>query len=156
MDNYQEARTRIETGDVYGTFSTALFSRLIRLVTKSKVSHVGVFIWLKNRLFCVEMLEWKGVLLTPASNRLKDFYWGRMKHDCLQEDIIEDCLDEIGRRKYSMLWAILAPFIDTPSSNNICSEFVADILREDFPVLNRGILPIDILNKCHTTTLIKR
>ena len=156
MNNYQIARTKIQTGDVYGTFSTALFSRIIRLFTKSKTSHVWLFIWLKNRLFCVEMMEWKGVVLVPASNRLQeDFYWGRMHHDCEQEDIIEDCLDEVGRRKYSMIWAILAPFINTKRSNNICSEFVADILREEFEQLNRWILPIDIMNKCHTVTLVQ-
>ena len=152
---YRYIRGWVQTGDIFGTASPALFSRIIRVFTKSKVSHTGVFIWLKNRLFCCELLEWRGCVLTPASSRLTGgFYWGRMKKNLKNEEIIENCLDDVGRIKYSLWGAIFAPLFDTHHSNNICSEWVARKLDLQFDQLDRGILPIDIMNKCERVTLI--
>lgn len=157
MNSYQLARTKIQTGDCYGTFATALFSRLIRLFTKSKVSHVGIFIWIKNRLFCVETMEWKGCIIVPASNRLTtSFYWGKVYSPYKKEEIIENAIDEVGRADYSLVGAILAPLFDTKHSDNICSEYVARVLGLEFDQLNRGILPIDVMNKCYQVSLIEK
>lgn len=152
---YRYTRTNIETGDVFGTASPALFSRIIRLFTKSKISHTGVFLWIENRLFICEMLEWKGCRLIPASNRFSSsFYWGKTTTKLSEKEIISNCLDDVGRVEYSMIGAILAPFIDTSSSNNICSEFTAKVIDWKFPSLTRWILPIDVMNKCDNVSLI--
>jgi hypothetical protein len=77
-----------------------------------------------------------------------------MKKNLKNEEIIENCLDDVGRIKYSLWGAILAPLFDTHHSNNICSEWVARKLDLQFDQLDRGILPIDIMNKCERVTLI--
>jgi len=154
---YRYTRTSIQSGDIFGTASPALFSRIIRIFTKSKVSHVGIFIWLKNRLFCVELLEGNGCVLTPASSRLTgQFYWWKLHTEKHREQIIEDCLDDVGRIKYSLWGAVFAPLANIPDSDNICSEFVARKLDIKFDQLDRGILPIDIMNKCEKVTLVTK
>lgn len=121
------------------------------------MSHTGIFIWLKNRLFCVELLEGKGCVLTPASSRLTgQFYWGKVQSTVDKEEIIARCLDDVGRIKYSLWGAVFAPFANTPSSDNICSEWTARVLDLKFDQLERGILPIDIMNKCVKVTLIAK
>jgi hypothetical protein len=55
-----------------------------------------------------------------------------MKKTLKNEEIIENCLDDVGRLKYSLWGAIFAPLLDTHHSNNICSEWVAKVLELDF------------------------
>jgi hypothetical protein len=156
---YNDFRMKVATGDLFFTHSKALFSRIIRFFTRSTVSHVGVFFWIENRLFIGEMLEGKGCRMMLASERFKneEFFWGvpsnRMRYN---DEIITDILDCVGREEYSMLGAILAPFITTPSSKNICSGWATQVTGQKFEALERGILPIDLVAKCRTFTLVTK
>ena len=153
---YQDVRKNIRTWDIFATSWPALFSRIIRLFTKSRISHVWIFLKLGTRLFCVEMLEGKGCRMTLASTRLegKDFWVGRLNRKPTSEEIIDHALKDIGRLEYSLVGALLSPFIVTPSSKEICSEWVAKILAMNFPALTRWILPVDVINKCDTIIVV--
>lgn len=159
LSSYNNFRYKVRNGDFFFTKSNALFSRIIRLFTRSDVSHVGVFFWIENRLFAAEMLEWKGCRMILASElfRKQEFFWGvpslRMIN---QYDIITNILDSVGREEYSMLGAILAPFLDTPSSDHICSEWACKVTGQKFEALNRGILPIDLVAKCKSFLLVTK
>lgn len=72
MTTYESIRGQIKTGDVFFTKSPAFFSRMIRLFTQSKVSHVGLFVIIENRIFCIETMEGKGCVMTLASQRLQE------------------------------------------------------------------------------------
>ena len=105
------------------------------------------------------MLEGKGCRMMLASElfRQQEFFWGvpsiRMQDD---KTIITNILDDVGRLEYSMWGAILAPFINTPSSDNICSEWATKVTGQKFEALNRGILPVDLVAKCRTFTLVTK
>ena len=160
MKLYDIYRSNIKTGDLFFTASTAFFSKIIRLVTKSEVSHVGIFIWLEDRLFIIESVEWKGVVLMPARQRLeaeKFFYWGKIFHKM--------SFDEIKRRvfhnekdnqyfppkiwsKYDLSGALLSKFFDTKTSKSYCSEYVTKALSLKLNGLNRGTFPSDLALLC--------
>lgn len=150
MRKYRSIRQEIKTGDVFFTYSPALFSKLIRLFTQSKVSHVGFFIWWGNRLFAIESLEGKGCIMSPASTRFKGkmFMIGETGHQVAKDIIANKVFDTVGRVKYDMWGAIASLFIDTKTSQKFCSEYTADVLELQFPALDRGITPVDIANRC--------
>lgn len=145
-EDYKKIRVSIQTGDVFATASPALFSRIIRLFTRSKVSHVGLFLRLKDRVFVVEALEGKGVQMIPASQRFKKekFVFVPTYYKKDEKRLIDDMLNEVGG-EYDMKGAVKALFVDTKSNQYFCSELVAKILKLDFSHLKRGVLPSDII-----------
>lgn len=143
MKNYKDIRHLIQHGDTFATASPALFSRLIRLFTRSKVSHVGVFVGVGDRLYIVEAMEGSGVRMMLASERFKTeklqlYRGGKLDDDTMYKDL---------GKKYDMRGALLAKLFDTKSDKKFCSEAVARWLQLDFSHLNRGILPSDICSK---------
>lgn len=149
--SYVEYRTTIESGDVFFTYSPKPFSRLIRWWTGSKISHVGVFLWIENRLFIVEMLEGRDCIMIPASNRFKnvDFYhWKPFVCRTVLEDFTSEVLEDVGTVKYSIWLAVKSFFIITKSSQSFCSASVARWLNMGFDLQTRGIMPNDIVNRC--------
>jgi len=55
FQTYDEVRSTIKTGDLFFTYENSLIPKAIRKMTQSKVSHVGLFIWIEKRLYTVEM-----------------------------------------------------------------------------------------------------
>ena len=143
MKKYKDIRHLIEHGDTFATASPALFSRLIRFFTQSKISHVGVFVIWNKRVFAVEAMEGAGVRIMLASQRfakeeLALYRGGKLNAKRLAGDL---------GKKYDLRGALLARFFNTESARNFCSELVAEWLQLDFSHLNRGILPLDICAK---------
>jgi len=143
MNKYKDIRHLIQHGDTFATASPALFSRLIRFFTRSKVSHVGVFVIWNKRVFAVEAIEGVGVRIMLASQRftkegLQLYRGGKLSPKKLAEDLGKD---------YDMSGALLAPFFDTQSAQRFCSRGTSRWLQLDFSHLNRGILPSDICTK---------
>lgn len=143
MKSYKDIRHLIKHGDTFATASPALFSRLIRLFTRSKVSHVGVFVGVGDRLYIVEAMEGSGVRAMPASTRFEEERLSVYRGGNLDEELVQK---DIGR-KYDLKGALLANYKDTKSDIKFCSEAVAQWLQLDFSHLNRGILPSDICTK---------
>lgn len=78
---YIDARKLIRTGDILTCAGTAFYSKVIRIVTRSPITHVGIAIWIRfpdenvDRLAILESHAMKGVRLAPLSEVLKNDYW---------------------------------------------------------------------------------
>lgn len=149
MIEYSKYRKRIETGDLFFTAETFFFSRLIRFFTRSHVSHVGVFLWLGQRLFIVEAVEGKGVVMNLASTRFqgKNIFLGKIFHSIDQEEIINRSLSGLGK-KYDLWGAISSLFKQKKDDQYFCSEYIAEVFGLLFPARRRGTTPDDIAALC--------
>ena len=80
---YLQARKYIRTGDILACEGTAIYSKIINFVTQSKISHVGIAVWVRfpdendDRLAILEAHMAKGVRLAPLSDVLKTDYWSK-------------------------------------------------------------------------------
>ena len=142
LKKYSEQRKKIKHGDTFATASPALFSRLIRFFTRSKLSHVGIFIIIKKRIFAVEALEGRGVRFMLASKRFKKEKFVLLRGGKLNEKLVFDTIGD----EYDLAGALLAMFFDTKSAQNFCSEGNKNWTTLDFSHLNRGVLPSDIVS----------
>ena len=141
----KKIRKSIVTGDLYFTKSTALISRVIRLFTRSKVSHVGMFIWIENRLFCIESTAVHGCRMLLASSRMTEKFILEHTHIKVSDSLLTRLLNDVGRVKYNYLGVVLALFIHTHYQSQFCSEWIANKLHLNFSTLSRGVEPQDIL-----------
>jgi hypothetical protein len=141
MKDYKDVRSKIRTGDVFFTASNALFSRMVRLVRRSTVSHVGVFYVLKGRIFVIECLEGKDCRMMLASERFKN---KKLIHKKGKKFHI-DPLIFVGRIKYNLTGALLSPFVRLKSDEKFCSTFTAMVFGIKLKHLKRDITPDDLL-----------
>jgi hypothetical protein len=145
---YMKIRGKIKTADCFFTAGRSIFSRLIRLFTRSQVSHTGIFVWEEDRLYIVESIEGVGVRRELASEYCQHIVSiGRVSEKIDYNEVRCNAFDSIGER-YDTIGALLSLFYDTKSSKVFCSEFVARILNLDYRMVKRGITPLDIANKC--------
>ena len=97
---YDEVISKIESGDLFlFRRSKTLFGAIIRIVTQSPFSHVGVAVWIRNnhgcsRLTIVEALEGVGVRLYPLDRYLDECRQGA----CLV-DWYKVCDDGVDKEK---------------------------------------------------------
>lgn len=90
---------------IFGTTSKALFSRIIRFFTQSKISHVGILLFFYDRLWVVEMIEGVGCRILPASSRFNKGDYvvvGKLENARISDEIIESILSDVGKVKYNM------------------------------------------------------
>jgi hypothetical protein len=87
MTNYEEIRDKIRTGDIILFSGNNAISHVIKLLTQSKWSHIGmalrlpeldtIFLWeassLLNLQDAIEGKAFRGVKLVPIRDRLKEF-----------------------------------------------------------------------------------
>src|SRR5690606_7186272 len=80
--NYPEFRDLAQTGDLILTGERGLIGTLVRILTASQASHVGVLLWIGGGLWLAEMRS-GGFTLAPASGRVREMaakgqvYWGQ-------------------------------------------------------------------------------
>lgn len=142
LKTYRTQRPKIQHGDVYATASPALFSKLIRFFSRSRISHVGVFLVLEDGVFIVEAMEGSGVRFMRASKRFKKEEFVLLRGGLLNNKLVWDTVGD----KYDLFGALTALFFDTRTARRFCSEAVKNWLRLDFSHLNRGVLPSDIVS----------
>ena len=143
LKTYKTQKPKIRHGDTFATASPALFSRLIRFFTRSKVSHVGVFLIICDRVFVVEALEGRGVRMMLASKRFKKEKFVLLRGGEVRTKFVLDCVGD----KYDLFGALVAMFWDTKSAQRFCSEAQKNFVNisERFSHLKRGVLPSDIV-----------
>lgn len=145
----------IKTGDVFATHARNPVSKLIRFVSRSEVSHVGLFVWLEDQLYIVESLEGKGLRMMPFYNRFTQesiAWWARVNHNYSEEEIKDRILTErfkgtlprIGD-KYDLTGAALANWFNIMNNSSYCSEYVEKILNLNSGLSRRGTVPDDIM-----------
>lgn len=140
---YKLQRHKIQTGDVYGTASPELFSGAIREITRSQISHVGMFIVLGDGIFIAEAMIGKGVRFMRASTRFKKENFVLLRGG---ETDMKLVWDDIGTVEYGLIDALIAPFINSVSKQTYCSNSLKRWKHLDFSHLKRGVFPSDIVS----------
>lgn len=70
---YEQIRDGAEDGDTLMIEGRGPFSMLVRILTGRSISHVAMLIWIDTGLWVVEMREFTGVRLTPASQWVEHY-----------------------------------------------------------------------------------
>lgn len=147
---YDDFLAIVQTGDVFATANKNWFSSLIRVFTQSKISHVGVFIWLEDRLFIAEALEPQGVILTLASQRFRPSkektFIGKAYKELDEQKTKERAFEHLGK-KYDLFGALTALIKKNSHKKLFCSEYAKYVLDLNYPMTTRGITPDDIMKK---------
>lgn len=131
----------IETGDILAFKGTGIFSWLIRIYTKSEISHIGIAIWIRHRLCVIEAKEGRGVRLIPL-NKCKNIYKVfHLTREINGVKVAEFCLNHwgaeysnwyqfliLGSRVIRFLRQCLGRGPDYDSGKWFCSELVARAL----------------------------
>ncbi len=126
---YEDARSKIRSGDLLAWSGNSWFSKLIKWWTKSKFSHVGIAWKANGRLFVIEAMDFKGVRIFPCS-KLKPFYWIKTNVKWTFP-LAEEAFKLVGD-DYSKWGCVRAAFGLSPrkDDNWQCAEFSAHILRK--------------------------
>ena len=155
LTTYQQQRSLIRDGDVLAFRGKSFFSKLIRIRTLARVTHVGLALWVRDRLCVLEAREWHGVRMFPLSRYLADgeeVEWHQLESrqvpDKSRRAVVESGLSHWGERyasPYQFLrsWGWLTKWVanrrglpvDTNRNRLFCSELVAEAL------LAGGIMP---------------
>lgn len=135
---YNEVRDNIKDGDLIAFSGKKLLSRLIQKVTYSVISHVGMAVWIKNRLFVIEAVEGAGIRFYPLSKYVREgskVEWWKLYHDSFnvdREKVIIFAMDRVGDA-YG-LWQLIKDFFlrtkDHKKGNFYCSLYVLEALKE--------------------------
>lgn len=148
--SYQNARDKIQTGDILFCSGEYSMSKLIRHFSNSRFSHVGfVFKW-NRRVMLVESVEDDGVRAVPLSHYLYDYensgrqyegllYIGRHKNIPSDETTINEMIGraaDLLNRAYDrdeiakIALRVATGFgRSTPDDEYICSEFVEECFK---------------------------
>lgn len=147
---YSKIRNSIKTGDVYFTASKGLVGGLIRLISRSKVSHCGVFKVSEGRVTMLEAQLGKGIQEVYASSVLKDtpiIYMDTAhyrKKFGISDKGIKDFFERYEGQEYDTVGMLLSLITKLDNSNVFCSEMVSRALHLKTPHLKRGVTPADI------------
>jgi len=165
---YDEVRDQIRNGDVFMYKGKAIFSSIIRWVTRSPYSHAGMAAWWNERLMVMEA-KGNGVVASPFSRSIGHYKGGVEWLTCVKEISDEDRLrmvvfaqEELGK-SYGRWKAILLGIKillerdldrrDRLRAENklFCSEYVARIYNSigldlKKQTSDRFMKPVDIAN----------
>lgn len=148
--NYADARSRIQSGDVLAWSHRGWTSwydikiQLVRLVTRSEYSHVGIAWAFGGRVFVIESVT-PVIRIMPLSNLLPCYWintgasWGT--------DAEEFALSLVGKGEYSQWEAIMAFFGKNSKLNDRwqCAEFVKAVLARCRVFLRGKDTPSDMV-----------
>ncbi len=79
INSYQQRRAKLRSGDLLFASGNYPVSKVIRKMTGSPWSHVGIIFWLKsiNRVLLLESVESVGVRFAPLSKYLTAYSRGK-------------------------------------------------------------------------------
>jgi hypothetical protein len=125
-EQYDRKRSDIKSGDIIAFSGSGIFSKLIRRFTGETYSHVGIAWIVGSRIFIVEALDGRGVVMRPLSE-ITPFYHLQNKIE-FTDAIESSMLSKIGM-KYGYFDVILAGLglKSKPNDSYQCAEFVADV-----------------------------
>jgi hypothetical protein len=146
--SYEACRALIKNGDVLLYRGTGITSRLIKTISRSEYSHVGIAAWWNNRLMVLEAVG-KGVVASALSENLRRYHGSVEYFWCRERITDEDRLDmldfaqlQLGK-EYNFLevgWSGFCAALGVPVRNSdgslkhaagkyFCSQYVSDIFR---------------------------
>jgi len=139
MPAYADIREHIRSGDLLAWSGRSIGARIIRHWTGSRISHVGLAMWVGPRLFSVEALPGIGVTMRLLSTALP-LQWSPLELSPERWQSAEEFALRTLGRGYSWLDAILAGLGLPPRQwdKYQCAEFVLDVLaRAGWPPAGR-------------------
>jgi len=147
---YHKIRNSIKTGDVYFTASRTLIGGLIRGVSRTKLSHCGVFKVSEGRVTMLEAQVGSKIQEVYASHILKDkdivfldtSYYRKKYH--ITDNMIKDFFERMEGQDYDTVGMLFSLWFKIPNNKTFCSEMVAKVLHINMPHLKRGITPADL------------
>jgi len=161
LNKYEKVRDLMKTGDVIAFQGNDACAKAIQVGTKSKYSHVGLVVRIKDlaidRVFIAESIVTAGVVLVPLSRKLEGcsgcawFFPLKMDISKLPEYVDENTIrkffyewtmSELGKKyDFKLIGAIIRQILARQKISKedqqeyICSEFVATAYKK------AGILP---------------
>lgn len=158
--NYDTMRPLAESGDVLMQEGRGPVSLVVRAFTGHSISHVAMLIWIDGGLWVVEMREFVGMRLTPASQWVQHhaprsvIYWGQAPDIVVQHghQVAEVALSQRWARysyfEVARLW-LSRPFRFNSSGSSVCSTMIAKCWTEGAGyVFRRPPFPGAFLRKC--------
>jgi hypothetical protein len=125
-EQFDHKRSDIHSGDIIAFSGLGIIGKLIRMFTGETYSHVGIAWVVGSRIFIVEALDGRGVVMRPLSE-VTPFY--HLQNKIEFTDAVESyMLTKIGM-KYGYFDVILAGLglKSKPNDAYQCAEFVADV-----------------------------
>jgi hypothetical protein len=125
-EQYERKRSDIKNGDIIAFSGVGIIGKIIRMFTGETYSHVGIAWVVGNRIFIVEALDGRGVVMRPLSE-ITPFY--HLQNTKEFTDATETyMLSKIGM-KYGYFDVLLAGLglKSKPNDSYQCAEFVADV-----------------------------
>jgi hypothetical protein len=146
----------LKVGDLVFTTDRKPWSRIIRRITKSDISHVGILIKVRDNLVIAEMLS-KGLTLTPLYMKTDIQKIGRLtsmtKHYayCISDQVVDDWSNGGIEYDWSGVLGFISSRIKHKKDKFFCSEYVSYLLRThvsglSFPELDHEIDPSDLID----------
>jgi hypothetical protein len=126
---YSDCKKHIKTGDIILWSGKMPHSRLIRWLTKSKWSHVGIAVWWGNRLMVLDSYPFFGTRARPLSHDLKNACW-MSSGAAWNGGALAFALDELDH-KYSFqnLWKTWLG-LNLVKSEYHCAQYAAAVLAK--------------------------
>jgi hypothetical protein len=139
---YKDVRNRIRSGDVILWEGNGIAALVVRWITKSRWSHVGIALWSGPRLLVLDSFPFKGTRIQPLSLCAENAYWMRNVGG-LDAKAHGFAIDELGR-KYSFqnLWKTWLG-LNLVKSEYHCSQYVTTVLSKSSaaPVFRQPATP---------------
>lgn len=124
---YTDHRHKIKSGDLIAFRARGFWGWLICLWTWSAYSHVGVAVWIFERLFLIEAKEGVGVRMEPLSKRGA---FDHIRTEAHFDDAVgRDALMFLGKSYNYLDLARVGLKLRPKGDGFICSEFAAKIIR---------------------------
>jgi hypothetical protein len=134
--NYEEARSRIETGDVISVRrKDGFMSKMIRAITRSPYTHSGIAIWLDGGLWMAEINGGHNHLI-PLS-QLQDIDLDISECPVSRDKVRTAILESLrARANYGMASFVIIGFVNLLKikerlhsfKDKVCSEYIQAIL----------------------------
>lgn len=150
MVKYADYRDQISSGDVLAWSHRKLESFydlkvwLVRILTASEYSHVGIAWVFGGRVFVIESVT-PEVRIVPLSNLLP-CYVSKVKRINWNNEAEDFALSLVGKGKYSQWEAVKAYFNENKDPDAWeCAEFVKVVLDKSGVKLNGRAVPSDVV-----------
>lgn len=147
---YDKIRDSIKTGDVYFTASATVLGSAIRHISRTNISHCGIFNVSEGRVTILEAQLGKDIQEVYASKVLKDtpiIYLSTAeyrKRYGISDKAIKDFFERYEGQSYDTIGMLMSLMFKVKNRKVFCSEMVARALHISMPHLKRGITPADI------------
>lgn len=130
MELYKDIRESLQSGDiVFYSSNDSLIDKLIKFVTRSEFSHMGLIFRLEGRVFLLEASLAGGIRMVPLTLRMPDYIFRFSEKYSWTRRMERKALAHI-MEKYNVWEALRASLGFKEGSGWICTRYVAEVVEE--------------------------